>query len=69
AYRGQPLLPDVRDAVLEIGLASVPLLFIPRESDAPAQVRAIIGRSYPLVLLAAVVFAAFAATLGRGIGA
>ncbi|HWA30712.1 MAG TPA: hypothetical protein VG867_06430, partial [Rhizomicrobium sp.] len=47
AYRGQPLLPDVRDAVLEIGLASVPLLFIPRESDAPAQVRAIIGRSYP----------------------
>ncbi|MGN6517498.1 MAG: hypothetical protein ACTHLR_16860 [Rhizomicrobium sp.] len=69
AYRGQPLWLDVHDAVLEIGLASVPLLFIPRGGEAVAQVRAIIGRSYPVMLLAALVFAAFALTLGRGIGA
>lgn len=68
-YRGQPLWPNVRDAMLEIGLASVPLLLIPRENDASAQIRAIVSRNYSVAVLALVVFAVFAATLGRGTGA
>ena len=67
-YRGQPLWPDLHDAILEIGAASLPLLLIPRGNDAAPQARAIIGRSYAFVAAAAIVFAIFAATLGRGIG-
>jgi len=67
-YRGAPLWPDVRDALLEIGLASVPLLFIPRANEYAPQARAIIGRSWPVIGTAMMVFAVFAVTLGRGIG-
>jgi hypothetical protein len=68
-YRGAPLWPDVRDALLEIGLASIPLLFIPRANEYAPQARAIIGRSWPVIAAAVMVFAAFAMTLGRGVGA
>ncbi len=57
------------DAVMEIGLASFPLLLIPYHkhkmpgtASSPA-----ITRSYPVIALALVVFAVFVATLGRGI--
>jgi hypothetical protein len=68
AYRGQPLWPDLRDALLEIGLASVPLLFIPRTNEYAPQARAIVGRSVPVIATAVIVFVAFVGTLGRGIG-
>lgn len=68
-YRGAPLWPDLRDAMLEIGVASIPLLFIPRASEDMPHVRAIIGRSYPVMAVAAIILLAFALTLGRGIGA
>ena len=69
AYRGEPLWPDLRDALLEIGLASVPLLLIPRANEYAPQARAIIGRSWPVIGTAMVVFVAFAMTMGRGVGA
>ena len=60
---------DLRDASLEIGLASLPLLFIPREvhetSNTPAT--AAIPRSGLLMTMAVIVFVAFAVTLGRGV--
>lgn len=60
---------DLKDAVLEIGVASLPLLFIPRErADALDTSAAILPRSYLTIALAIAVFALFAATLGRGIG-
>ena len=65
-YRAGPLWPDMRDALLEIGLASVPLLFIPRANEYAPQARAIIARSVPVIGAAAIVFAAFAITLGSG---
>jgi hypothetical protein len=68
-YRGAPLWPDLRDAVLEIGLASIVLLIIPRGKTRMPRMAAHIGRSYPVVIAAVLVFAAFAATLGRGVGA
>jgi hypothetical protein len=65
-YRGTPLWPDLHDAVLEIGLASIALLLIPRNSrqDPPSTANA---HSTLVILLALVVFAVFAATLGRGV--
>lgn len=66
-YRSAPLWPDLRDALLEIGLASMPLLFIPRANEYAPQARAIIARSVPVIGVAVVVFAAFTLTLGRGI--
>jgi hypothetical protein len=59
---------NIRDAFLEIGLASVALLCIPKEveiSDAPSTVA--IPRNRLLVTTAVIVFAAFAVTLGRGV--
>jgi len=67
AFRGAPQWPDVRDALLEIGLASVPLLLIPRANAYAPQARAIVGRSWPLTAAAVVMFAAFVMTLGRGV--
>jgi len=63
------LAQDVHDAFAEIGLAAFPLWFIPRgaarvSSDAPA-----LTRSWPVIVLAVRMFAAFTATLGRGLGA
>ncbi len=60
---------DLRDAVLEIGAASLPLLFIrlrgPQISD--GRQPAVIARSYPVIVAAVIVYAGFAATLGRGL--
>lgn len=57
------------DAIMEIGLASFPLLLIPRDkSEMPDAVSSpAITRNYPVVMLALIVFAVFVATLGRGI--
>ena len=57
------------DAIMEIGLASFPLLLIPRSKRDRPQLSfsPAIPRSYPVVVLAIVVFAVFVATLGRGI--
>lgn len=57
------------DAVMEIGLASFPLLFIPRDKHEAPQVLSspAIARSYPVIALSLVVFSVFVATLGRGI--
>jgi hypothetical protein len=60
---------DFRDAVLEIGVASFPLLFIPRQSVAapttigPAHIR----RPGITIALSIIVYATFVATLGRGL--
>lgn len=58
---------DLRDAVLEIGVASFPLLFIPRRSRQSSDSVAAIARSYPVIMLAVVIYAAFVATLGCGL--
>lgn len=66
-YRGGPG-PNLRDAFLEIGAASVPLLLI-RGRDAGRSTPAPIGRNRGVVLLAALVWVAFVLTQGRGLGA
>ena len=60
---------DLRDAVLEIGLASFPLLFIPLRGGraVEGQPAATIARSYPVILSALIVYAVFVAILGRGL--
>ena len=59
---------DLRDAVLEIGAASLPLLFLGRRAAQPtAGAAAAVTRSYPVIALALVVFAVFVVTLGRGL--
>ncbi|MDE1987652.1 MAG: hypothetical protein KGJ53_08335 [Alphaproteobacteria bacterium] len=69
AYTGS-VKGDLRDAVLEFGLASVALLFIPRRdrrssNGLPAMT---ISRSVPVIVVALIVYGAFAVTLGRGLG-
>ncbi len=56
---------DIHDAFTEIGLASLPLLFIARQKRVGETV--IVSRSWPAIILAVLVFALFAATLGHGI--
>lgn len=59
---------NIRDAAMEIGLASCPLMLISFRSvdnDGPAFA---ITRNGTIILGAVVVFAAFAATMGRGLG-
>jgi hypothetical protein len=68
-YHRAPLWPDLRDAVLEIGLASIALLIIPRGKTRMPRMPALIARSYTAIALAALVFVVFAMTLGRGVGA
>lgn len=58
---------NLRDAVREIALASFPLLFIPFGRGAMASAGQYVARSNPLLVVSLIVFAAFAATLGRGI--
>jgi hypothetical protein len=60
---------DLRDAFLEIGLASLPLLFIPKKVHETSNVpsKAAIPRNRLLITTAVVVFAVFAVTLGRGV--
>ena len=68
AYAG-PGWADFRDAILEIGGASFPLLFIPlwdRRIE-PTQRSAFIERSPRLIAVSLVVYAGFVASLGRGI--
>ena len=60
---------DLRGAVLEIGVASFPLLFIPlhgRQSIASHPTCAI-TRSYPVIVLALATYAVFLVTLGHGL--
>jgi hypothetical protein len=68
AYKGHGW-GDFSDAVLEFGGSSFPLLFIPLrarqvEENHPS---AVIARSPMTIVLAAIVYAVFVATLGRGI--
>ena len=60
---------DLRDAILEVGMASFPLLLIPRNGyeKASAPPDSTIARSPVLITVAIVVFGAFAASLGHGI--
>ena len=58
---------DLQEAVMEIGLASFPLLLIPLRGRPASDAVPALARSYPVVVLSLVVFAAFVATLGRGI--
>jgi hypothetical protein len=68
-YRG-PGLDDLRDANLEIGVASVPLLFIPARGRAVPGADPIALVRGPLIIALSVgIFVVFAATMGRGIGA
>lgn len=68
AYAGQNWA-DVRDAVLEIGGASLPLLFIPVRGSGIVEERAPapITRSPVAIGAAVVVYALFVATMGRGV--
>jgi hypothetical protein len=65
-----PGLHDLHDAVFEVGVASVPLLWLPFRSSAPGAADAapvrFDARFYVLVTL---VYAIFVVTLGHGIGA
>jgi hypothetical protein len=69
AYRGHDW-GNLRDAVLEIGVASVPLLFLPGDGRPRVDVHAgaRLERSYITIALALIVFGVFTVTLGRGIG-
>lgn len=60
--------PDVRDAVLEIGAASLPLLIFPVRGarNAGERTPALIARSPVVIALAALVYALFVVTMGRG---
>ena len=57
------------DAVMEIGLASFPLLIIPRSKrELPGTLSSpAIAHSYPAIALGVIVFIVFVAILGRGI--
>ena len=58
--------PNLRDAALEIGLASAPLLFIPRtEQDGETPE---VKRNWPAIGFTACLFIAFTAIMGHGIG-
>lgn len=69
AYAGPGWGGNLRDAVLEIGLASFPLLFIPLRSGhaEETQPSAFLVRSTTTIVVAAVIYAIFVASLGRGI--
>jgi hypothetical protein len=78
AYAGPGWAGNLRDAVLEIGLASFPLLVIPSGPLGPlsprgsrrveeAQPSAFLARSTITIVLSAVIYAIFVASLGRGI--
>jgi hypothetical protein len=66
AYRGQGW-GDLRDAVLEIGLASFPFLFIPLRSRVPDGPVVFLERNYVTIVAAVVLYAMFVMTMGRGI--
>ncbi len=60
-------LAENDDAVMEIGAASLPLLLMPLVGRPTVTTRAI-GRNPVVSGSAVVLFAAFALTMGRGIG-
>ncbi len=69
-YRGANAGQDLHDAVLEIGLASLPLLLIPGgKATAASAASGRIGLRPAILAGALAVFAVFAATLGHGLGA
>jgi hypothetical protein len=59
---------NLRDAVLEIGLASFPLLILPIRGQTTGGVPPVIRRNPITIGLAVLVYCAFVATLGRGLG-
>jgi len=65
-YRGG-VGPNLRDAFLEIGAASLPLLLI-RGRAVNGSTPAPIGRNWSVVLLAVAVWVVFVLTQGRGLG-
>ncbi len=65
AYTGS-VHGDLRDAVLEIGAASIPLLFIP--SGSRQGVDGQITRNGPVIAVALAVYGVFVLVLGRGLG-
>jgi hypothetical protein len=68
AYRGHSW-SNFRDAVLEVGAASFPLLLIPRRSRGfdDGEPAVFVKRSPLVLFLCLLVYAIFVATLGRGI--
>jgi|ERR1700683_1027912 hypothetical protein len=68
AYTGEGF-GDLRDAILEVGVSSWPLLIIPRSSRSTAEAppAEVIGRNWAVVCASAFVYVIFAATLGRGL--
>jgi len=68
AYRGHSW-SNFRDAVLEIGAASFPLLFLPRRGRAnkDGQSNVFVARNPVVIALCILVYVIFVATLGRGI--
>jgi hypothetical protein len=58
---------NFRDAVLEIAVASFPLLFIPFGRGESRLSTQYIARSYATIVVSLIVYAAFAATFGRGV--
>ncbi len=68
AYRGHSW-NNFRDAVLEVGAASFPLLFLPRRGNGfvDGEPKVFVERSPLAIALCLLVYAIFVATLGRGI--
>jgi hypothetical protein len=66
AYRGQGWT-DLKDAVLEVGLASFPFLFIPLQSRVQDKPLVFLERNYVTIVAAVVLYAMFVATMGRGV--
>jgi hypothetical protein len=68
AYSGEGF-DDLRDAILEIGASSWPLLIIPRSNPSTAEAlpAEVIVRNWAVVCASALVYAIFAAGLGRGL--
>jgi hypothetical protein len=59
---------DLRDAALEIGAASIPLLVIPLGGGMAApETSPVIERNYGVIAVAVVVYALFAGAMGRGL--
>jgi len=69
AYAGPGWSGNLRDAVLEVGAASFPLLLIPPRNRPieTTQPPAFLARSTITIVLALAVYAIFVATLGRGL--
>jgi hypothetical protein len=65
----RPMAGNLRDTVMELGIASVPMLLMPwRETTQGTGEAATIGRSPVLIALAGTLYAAFVLTMGRGLG-